>query len=416
MDTEDRETLNWLKEIGSRGFERRPWYLESKNHNQHGRDGHIHTRPGCTRIHASGVVEKIVTAILDETSNTGHLELDGSLPTGHLCIECGYGFLYNRSSLNIRQQAQRLQRMAKQVAQLEHPSIEVGSAEMLQNTLSARRWPGCEPHLISDHTPALQGLLVQNYIKTLRDELYSVTVNKNLQFAKTALEQSMEQMCAKFPLDTKTALNDAMLLGAKYLIQQTIYTHMSDPKKKPHIDWKRISATHMRSIGHIQNEWLDNITNLDDSTASDTAVHSSNEYRGLSETLPVIDDIIAFWKHTFRRITKRRETTFFTVEHPSGFMVKPPATARVAVISQGVRVIDEKHGCGFGEMPLLAAYWVTAAPHEWYVPVIKIVRHKHRQLTDDHWAILKALWDEAKNDPTNLYREPVHLFRAAATL
>lgn len=276
----------------------------------------------------------------------------------------------------------------------------------LQRTGMLVEHAGSTFHVITaKEYPALHAAIVHDVEPHLRRELGKDVDHPIYDRARTAIGRELDELVAALPYDAAAALDEAILLAARWRFVEFRHRDLFERKLKEHSD-------PVRDLG---NRMLESVRRP--GQAHDVAERLVNENAGLVTELPSLSGILLAWADVLDgALTDTAPTYFASGGMPMGLNSVPRSPLRW-ILWHGVRA--HHHHWGLGELPkVLLEYVAHACRNSSLNGNVSIIDVPYEPLSEEAWLTADALWKEhmhLRRDEV-LYAHPGEAILAAARL
>ena len=256
----------------------------------------------------------------------------------------------------------------------------------------------------AEQHPALHAAVVHDVAPRLRRAAAAAAGDHRfVTLVKETIIDSVDELEKAHPFDAEAALNDAVLVAARWKFSELRRRNLFDLKLKD--DYDAVHTLGMALAGSVGKP----------GEAQAAAERLLAENRELAQRVPVLGELLASWADTFDAYLRDSEPSYFVCGGLSDHPDVVPRNAHNWLIQQGLRA---RHSVwGIGEMPRIVREYLT------YVTAtverstrVSAAEAPYRELTDDQWSVAMQLWCEHKDMPRSEYplADPAQAITAAA--
>lgn len=259
--------------------------------------------------------------------------------------------------------------------------------------------------VIGREYPALHAAIVGDVEPHLRRELGKNVTHPIYEQARVAVSDELDTLVASRPYDAGAALEEAILLAARWRFARFRTQDLFERGLKEHSD--PVSAIGERMLESVRRP----------GQARDVAETLVSQNAELAEKLPELGEILRNWADVLDGALRDTVPTYFASGGlPLGF-TSVPRTAIRWMVWHGVRA--HHHHWGIGELPKVLLEYVahSCRTSEMHANV-EIIETPYEPLSDEAWHTADALWKEHMNQRRDevLYAHPGEAILAAARL
>jgi hypothetical protein len=259
--------------------------------------------------------------------------------------------------------------------------------------------------LTATEYPALHAAIVNDVEPHLRRELDNRIEHPLYEQAHVAVRLELDALVARLPYDPQAALEEAILLAARWRFVEFQYNDLFERALKEHSDpVKRLGACMLNSVRRAGQ-------------AHDVVERLIHENAALAAELPSLGEILRTWADVFDEALNDTAPTFFASGGLPLGLTSIPRTAVRWMVWHGVRA--HHHHWGIGELPkVLLEYIAYSCRTSELSGNVEILDTPYEPLCEEAWLTANALWKDHMNQRRDevLYSHPGEAILAAARL